>query len=454
MLQSLAALLLGIAMGRLFLLLRRKMMNGLESIIAMDFSRLRTWSRRGGMAILDQALFSGSNFILNILLVRWLAPADYGAFAVVFAIFLFLSGFYNALLLEPMSVLGPGRYPDQIDTYLAIQVRIHFALTIPLGIMAALVGLFLQASHIGDIRLAQALIGSGLALPFMLLLWLVRRMFYVLKRPADALLSSGLYGIFLFTGIWMVHRNGADSSLLAFGLMGAASLLSGLWVGGRFITQRRQNVPLAMSEILRAHWDFGKWLVATAILSLGATYAQTFLAAGMINLEAAGALRAMQNFMQPMERFVTAIALLGLPALAYDFGRGHLTSLRRKGIFITVALTGMAVAYEIAIWLLAGPLEQLVYGGRYAAYAGLIGLIGLVAVFTALSTGFSLILRAIQKPQIYLIIGIVTSVVGLSSALILTWKWGVAGAAASLVLTYFARFVVVLHLYRRWFPKN
>jgi len=441
-------------MGQLLPVQYGNMMDWLENITAMNFSRLRSWSMRGGMAILDQGLSSGSNFILNILLARWLAPADYGAFAVVFAVFLFLSGFHNALLLEPMSVLGPGRYPDQIETYLAIQVRLHFALTVPLGIMAALGGLFLQANDFGDIWLPQALIGSGMALPFMLLPLLVRRMSYVLRRPADALLSSGLYCLFLFAGIWIAHRSGADSSSLAFRLMGAAGLLGSLWVGGRFITQRKQDASLAMSEILRSHWDYGKWLVGVAILDLGAIYVQTFLAAGMINLEAAGALRAMQNFMLPMVRSVAAIALLALPALAYEYGRGHLTSLRRKGLFITLVLTGMAVAYEIVIWALARPLELLVYGGKYAEYAGLIGILGLLAVFTALSTGFSLILRAIQKPQTYLIVGIVTSVVGLSSAFILTWKWGVTGAAASLALTYFAGFVVVLHLYRRWFPKN
>jgi len=120
-------------MGQLLPVQYGNMMDWLENITAMNFSRLRSWSMRGGMAILDQGLSSGSNFILNILLARWLAPADYGAFAVVFAVFLFLSGFHNALLLEPMSVLGPGRYPDQIETYLAIQVRLHFALTVPLG---------------------------------------------------------------------------------------------------------------------------------------------------------------------------------------------------------------------------------------------------------------------------------------------------------------------------------
>ena len=39
------------------------------------------WMTKGGLAILDNGLISGSNFLLGILLARWLAPEEYGAYA-------------------------------------------------------------------------------------------------------------------------------------------------------------------------------------------------------------------------------------------------------------------------------------------------------------------------------------------------------------------------------------
>jgi len=45
------------------------------------------WTGKGGLAVVDQALFAGSNFLLSILLARWLTPAEYGAFAVADAVF-------------------------------------------------------------------------------------------------------------------------------------------------------------------------------------------------------------------------------------------------------------------------------------------------------------------------------------------------------------------------------
>ncbi|HEX8297559.1 MAG TPA: hypothetical protein VF594_00250, partial [Rubricoccaceae bacterium] len=35
-------------------------------------------ARQGAWTVLDQALFSGSNFVVNVLLARWLAPEAFG----------------------------------------------------------------------------------------------------------------------------------------------------------------------------------------------------------------------------------------------------------------------------------------------------------------------------------------------------------------------------------------
>jgi hypothetical protein len=78
-------------------------------------ARRLAWVGKGALAIVDQGLLSGSNFLLAVLLARWLPRDQYGAFALGFSIFLFLSGLHNAFFLEPMSVLGPESYPSSTD---------------------------------------------------------------------------------------------------------------------------------------------------------------------------------------------------------------------------------------------------------------------------------------------------------------------------------------------------
>src|SRR3954451_1960960 len=64
-------------------------------------SKAGRWASKGGLAILDQGLISGSNFLIGILLARWLIPAEYGAFSLAFSVFLLLSYVYQSLLSEP-----------------------------------------------------------------------------------------------------------------------------------------------------------------------------------------------------------------------------------------------------------------------------------------------------------------------------------------------------------------
>ena len=68
------------------------------------------WVKKGSFAILDQALFSGANFLINILLARWLPPEDYGAFAVALSIYYLLLNLHTAVSTESMMVFGAGKY--------------------------------------------------------------------------------------------------------------------------------------------------------------------------------------------------------------------------------------------------------------------------------------------------------------------------------------------------------
>src|SRR5690349_20138293 len=88
--------------------------------------RLRALGLKSALALVDQGLFSGAGFLVNLLLARWLAPASYGAFAVAFAGFLFISGFHNVLVLEPLTVMGPGRHSDNLPAYFRAQLQINF----------------------------------------------------------------------------------------------------------------------------------------------------------------------------------------------------------------------------------------------------------------------------------------------------------------------------------------
>jgi len=68
---------------------------------------LRALGVKSSWSLIDQGLTALTGFCVTFLLARWLAPEIYGAYAIAFAGYLFVTGLHNVIVLEPMSVMGP-----------------------------------------------------------------------------------------------------------------------------------------------------------------------------------------------------------------------------------------------------------------------------------------------------------------------------------------------------------
>jgi O-antigen/teichoic acid export membrane protein len=422
---------------------------------SLDATAVRRWGVQGATSILDQGVFSGANFLVQILLARWFSPEEYGAFAVSFVVVLFLSGFHNAFILEPMSVLGPADHQADLRAYLEAHLRLHVVLTGAIGALLALGAL--AAGPLGWLRppLAPALLGAGAALPFMLWIWLARRVAYVTRRPRVALQGSLVYaGLLLallggaWAGGWLL-----GSLVVPYAILAVASLLAGiltLTLALRPLPHPPSASGRPLPKLIRENWDYGKWIAGSGVLYSTAGQIQT-LALAFFGLAEAGALRAMQNFMLPMAQAITSISQLALPAVAADFGEGRHSTMHSKGRLVSLVLTALALGYGLLLLVLQKPLELLAYGGKFADYTRLIPLLGLVPILSAVATGYGLVLRAVRWPQHALYVTGASGLTGLVSAVVLTLEFGTWGAALSIVLSYAVAAVFTLYLYRRRF---
>jgi O-antigen/teichoic acid export membrane protein len=117
---------------------------------------LGRWLGKGFWAVTDQGLFASTNFVLNVLLTRWLTPQDYGVFTVAFAVFLFFGTFHTALLTEPMLILGPGRYRGRLSEYLDTLLYGHFGFATLCSLLLLLAGLGFRLSGSSAFSLVDA----------------------------------------------------------------------------------------------------------------------------------------------------------------------------------------------------------------------------------------------------------------------------------------------------------
>jgi O-antigen/teichoic acid export membrane protein len=266
-----------------------------------------------------------------------------------------------------------------------------------------------------------------------------------------------LYLAIIVAGLFLLEHFGKLGSFAAYLLMGCGSIVAAgllLWRLGLLRRKAQPEAGISWRKALRENWTYGRWLVGSTVLFSLYTQAQTFLAAGFLGLGAAGILRAMQLPSLVMTQVTTATGLLVLPAFSYDFGKGAVERLRHKATLVSFSLVGGALCLAALLAVLAGRLEHVFFGGKYAGYAWLMPMLALIPVSAGFSQGYSSALRASQKPQFDLLANGFAAPIGILSAVCLIRQWGLAGAAASMILAYGAYSVVVACVFRAWVRRT
>jgi O-antigen/teichoic acid export membrane protein len=420
------------------------------------FSRVRglvnnrsilTWTTKGGMAIVDQGLITGSNFLLSILLARWLSRDEYGAFALGFAVFLLVATLYQALLLEPMSVFGGSVYHSRLGSYLRALMGIHLCATLAilgvLGFSALAVRMTGQGAG-----LCGALAGAAVAAPGILLLWMARRAFYLQLSSAFAVIGAIVYCILVIGGLFLAHSHGSLSSHVAFALMGAGGLFGGAMLLLFLFRQfRDRGVVLHLREVWSRHWKYGQWaLLAAAAMWVPANMFYPVVSS-FRGVASTAELKALLNFFNPIFQTYAALSLLLLPyASRQRSQRANLGTLTWR---ITLLCTIGTVVYWLIAVVFAGPAFRLLYSGRYIEVAHLMPVVALGSIFENAFFGPAIVLRAMESPKSVFASLFAAAGFSLVVGIPATWAFGVTGAVWVQSLSSAVTFVVAVLLLLR-----
>jgi len=399
------------------------------------------------MAIVDQGLITGSNFLLSILLARWLSREEYGAFALGFAIFLLVATLYQALLLEPMSVFGGAVYRPRLGAYVRALLGIHLFAT--MAILVAL-GFSAQAVRVTGHSdgLPGALAGAAVAAPCILLLWMARRAFYLQLSSAFAVAGATVYCILVIGGLFLAHHRRSLSSFSAFVLMGVGGLLSGavllLFLFRQF---RESGIALPLREVWSRHWKYGRWaLLAAAAMWVPANMFYP-LVSSFSGVASTAGLKALLNFFNPIFQMYAALSLLLLPYASRQRSEGvDLGRLTRR---ITLLCASGTVAYWLIAVGFARPAFRLLYSGRYMEVSYLMPVVALGSIFENAFFGPAIVLRAMESPKSVFAALFAAAGVSLVVGIPATWAFGVAGAVWAQSLSSVVSFIVAVFLLRR-----
>ncbi len=424
-------------------------------VAGLSWRQMVSWTTKGSLAIADQGLFAGSNFLLNVLLARWLDPADYGAFALAYSLFLLLGVFHTAILTEPMLVFGPGKYAGRFREYLGILLRGHFALMLPSGLLLLAAAFLLGRLYSPAVE--RAFLGLALAGPFILLLWLVRRAFYVRLEPAWAAVGGGLYFLVLIVSIQALRAADALSPATGFLAMGAGALAASALLLAHLRPRLRAIAgnPTAPALVAADHWRYGRWALATAGVSWFPSNIYFVLLPAWFSLEAAGALKALLNLAMPALHSIGALSGLLLPALAANRKQsGSLAMAKTMRSFLVLFLFGAAL-YLAVLWGLGSELFRLFYAAKYTEYASwpllLTGVLPLGGCVTAV---LSNALRALERPGWVFWCYLGSSIVALLVGIPLILSIGVTGALLGQLFSSLTAGALMFWFYQRFLRQT
>ena len=382
------------------------------------------WLGQGVWTVADQALFAGSNFVVNVLLARWLVPEAYGAYTVAYTLFVLLGTVQGGVLLEPMLVFGPRRFEGRLGGYLRLLLSVHGKIGLLGGV---LLGAGAAAAWVwGNGVLAAALGALALAQVVILFQWLMRAACYIRTQPQLAVAAGAIYAALLLGSAAALNATGALTVATAIGAMAGASLVSALFTAWRLrIPARRTDDAALRAEAFAQHRAYGGWAVGSGALEWFNGYLPFLLLPLWAGLAETGGLRALYNLVMPAVHIFGALGHLILPLFVRARESGTEGALARR---LALWLGGGSVLYGAAV-VVGGPAAlSLLYEGKYDGYAGLLWVAALLPLAHVGPHLVQALLRAREQPRQVFVARLGGAGVGTTVGAAVVAAFGILGA--------------------------
>lgn len=401
-------------------------------------------ARQGYLSAVDQGVISLSNFLATIILARNVDPTQLGVYGVGFVTLRLMRAVQDGLIVQPMNVFGAGMEQDEFKHYATSTSLFQIGLAV------------VSASGVALAGWALTELGNDTAGPTLFALWLpflwwqmqeyIRRMLYTRGLVVQAMITSIVAnGVRIALMVYLVDQGmlSGVSGLEAIAWGSFIALFPSLWFTRHYWS--RQLVKI--KDTWRRNWNFGRWLLGSALTNWVAVEFYPILTAGLISFAAAGAYRALQNLVAPIHLLLRAVDTFLTPRAANLYeknGKGALIhTLRSVYLALSIPILGILT---LAV-LFPEQLLSLIYGETYLAYSN--GVI-LMAIFYALLFAYwplQSIFKAAQLSRPIFVANILAIISMFTIGIWAILTWGVYGTILGQVVN---ALVINLVLWSFW----
>jgi len=407
------------------------------AILAMRWaSRLRATllGSRGApwaLALIDQLIAGGANFVTVLMLGRLAGAADLGVFALAMTVYYLILAVQESLVTMPYTIFGAHLQGDKRRQYSGAALSQSAAWAVGVGTVLALVALaFYMVRGDGDVaRIAAAL---ALVSPLLLLREFGRRYLFahmqVARVVAMSIAGSAVQVIalcfFAYTG-----SLSAGTALCAMGIGSAFAAFGWLW-----LSRRAFNFDHARSgDLLLKNWLLGRWILGSEATAVLAANVMPWLIAFWLGPTATGIFAACDSILRFTNPIIIAIRNVLTSKAAIDYSNGGKPAMRRIVWKTGAYLSLFQFAFCILLAAAGATILRWSFGDAYVEYWPVLLVLGINQLLARLGFAPGRALLLVDRADIALWGDVVAFIISLVAAILLTPRYGVLGAAFSLV---------------------
>ena len=389
---------------------------------------------KSGTAIIyaDQAVVSGFSFLSSVVLARYLGIQGFGVYSIAWLGVMVASSINQPFIISPMQTLSGKKSLEEQKEYLQALVfkQLFFA-----GIMGFLsfIAVVVMSFFLHEWKVQSIILAFPLAVFSFVLQDFFRRYFFVIGKPFKSLIIDVIaYGGVLLSSfaIHFVRTMDAQFVLLLTAVFFLYASLTGLWS----MEQLKFN-PKKIKAVILEHWDFSKWLTATALLQWFSGNLFIIAAGAILGPRAVGATRMAQNIVGITHVLFLAMENI-IPVRAASFQRdggnekmfGYLWKFTLQMGMITLTLLAL-------ISIFSKQIIMAFYGSEFVEYQYL--LVAFCILYVIIFIGYPLryAIRTLERTRLIFVSFIASSIFSVLTAYPIIKAFGLTGVIIGLMLT-------------------
>jgi O-antigen/teichoic acid export membrane protein len=334
----------------------------------VNTSNMANWVKNNGRlnwTLADQAMVSGVNFLVSILIAKFLGIETFGIFTLLWMSVLFVQSIQSAIIITPMMSIGPKQCPNERARYFGVvitqQIFFSIASSIVLYLAVILSGQFFPQWNIveyGSLLVITVFLSQNQDF--------VRRLYFIEGKVVAAFFNDAIcYGGRLVVLLFFFFNKQISLNhifVIISGLL-SVSLMFGCFTLYKPCFDYQYNL-----KVIKRHWKFSKWLLAASLTQWTSGNYFIIAAGALLGPTAVGILRAVGNVIG-----ITNILFQGLENIIPSSASRHLMGSGIVGlraylmkVFVYGGLAILSLATLLSIF--SEQILTIIYNKEYAEY--------------------------------------------------------------------------------------